>query len=218
MVLVTLLTDPTPPGVLMDFYTRVKPPGLWGPYKAQLTPESRSQLHREHCRDGFLLLVLPWLFQLSLFLFHMTVAVLLAQPAVVTGSLTLLSGSALYGFWYLHIDKNDYLLDWWGAEEDGDARFGTLRNDGASGVSGISLDGLKTESEATAGRNSEQEQDLREQQGWRADATGDYGSAGRGSSSVLAEVNETVRGKGEKNDESTLSLLFYGQAVSESGR
>jgi SSS family solute:Na+ symporter len=46
---VTLLTRPEPPEVLAAFYQRVRPPGFWGPVRAELSAQERA-VHRAEAR------------------------------------------------------------------------------------------------------------------------------------------------------------------------
>jgi hypothetical protein len=46
---VTLLTRPEPPEVLAAFYQRVRPPGFWGPVRAELGAQERAA-HRAEAR------------------------------------------------------------------------------------------------------------------------------------------------------------------------
>jgi Na+/proline symporter len=102
MVVVSLLTRPTAPGVLLDFYRRTRPFGLWNPVRNRLSPVLMKAINAENRRDIIATsFAVPW--QIVLFLFMMMlvmqrwdnlVGLLIALVALSLG---------LYFFWFRHL-------------------------------------------------------------------------------------------------------------------
>ncbi|MDX2197564.1 MAG: sodium:solute symporter [Phycisphaerae bacterium] len=74
MILVSLLTPPSTPEVLHDFYRKTRPAGLWSPIRATLPPPEQQSILAETRSDFVALLIaVPW--QLVLFLLPMAIIV-----------------------------------------------------------------------------------------------------------------------------------------------
>lgn len=102
MTLTSWLTPPVDPGTLLEFYRTTRPFGFWRPIHAQLDPDVRRSIRREHIRDVFAtLLAVPW--QLVLFLLPMTVVIHQWRLAGGLLALLLALSAGLYVTWYRHL-------------------------------------------------------------------------------------------------------------------
>lgn len=101
-VVVALLTAPTPPDVLRNFYMRTRPFGWWGPVKRGIDPETRASMHREHVND---VAALPFalVFQVTLFLLPMQVVIHTWNAFAVTLAIFLISCVGMYIFWWRNL-------------------------------------------------------------------------------------------------------------------
>jgi Na+/proline symporter len=104
LVLGTYVTRPTDESVLVEFYRRTRPFGMWRPIRKKFSPTDLESIHRENRRDVIsVLMAVPW--QLALFLMWMmlvmrqweTFGVLLLVFAVLS--------TGLYFFWYRFLGK-----------------------------------------------------------------------------------------------------------------
>jgi solute:Na+ symporter, SSS family len=101
-VIGTLSTKPTDDRVLENFYQVTRPFGWWGKYKRRQPAGVAAAIDRENRRDIIALFcALPW--QISLFLFMMSLVMQnWTQTLILTGIL-LLCSMAMYVFWYRHL-------------------------------------------------------------------------------------------------------------------
>ncbi len=104
MVVGTYLTKPTDESVLLEFYKKTRPFGLWGPIKHKLNQSVLKQIDAENRRDKIAtFFAVPW--QVVLFLTGMSIIMKSwDQFAWLLAMLTILS-AGLYHFWFKHLSK-----------------------------------------------------------------------------------------------------------------
>jgi Na+/proline symporter len=110
-VCVTLLTPPTDPKTVETFFLKVRPFGLWKPFKDRLTEQSRVNANSEHRRD---LIALPFsvVAHISLMLCSVQAVLMLWKSVVVTFGIFVGCVIMLYYSWYRHLDKMDYEMSY----------------------------------------------------------------------------------------------------------
>ena len=104
ILLGTLMTRPPDEHVLVTFYRRTRPFGLWGPIRKKISSIHLERIHRENRRDIVaVLMAVPW--QLSLFLMWMML--ILRQWDTARALLLVLAvlSVGLYFLWYRHLGK-----------------------------------------------------------------------------------------------------------------
>jgi len=99
----TLLTEPEPDEVLMDFYRRVRPWGFWGPVlKKVLAEDAAFQRNRDFLRDMFNIVVgIAW--QISLVALPMYIVIQEFRRAAIAMSIILGTSVILKFTWYDHL-------------------------------------------------------------------------------------------------------------------
>ncbi len=109
-VVTTLMTKPTASDVLENYYLKVRPFGLWRPFKNRLTESSLRCSGSEHKRD---LWALPFslIAHVTLMLSSMQIILRLWYSFAVTFGIFVLCVIILYFVWYRHLDKMDYAMD-----------------------------------------------------------------------------------------------------------
>ncbi|HPN36395.1 MAG TPA: sodium:solute symporter [bacterium] len=102
----TLLTRPTDDKVLEHFYTVTRPFGFWGPYKRRRDASAAIAIDRENRRDLLsLLFAAPW--QISLFLFMMSLVMRQWSQTLMLALILALCSLGMYLFWYRHLSLQE---------------------------------------------------------------------------------------------------------------
>lgn len=98
----TYLTRPTDPKTLANFYRITRPFGIWGPLRAESSPDLRADMAREHRND---LLALPFTLGWQITLFLLPMLLLIGNmPAFWLALLVfLLCLGGMYVFWYRNL-------------------------------------------------------------------------------------------------------------------
>ena len=115
-IIAAKLTPPTDAGVLVEYYRRTRPFGLWGPVRALLREEDRRYVDSENRND---LISLPFIFlyQVTLFLIPMQLVIHAYVPALVSFSLFAVGVGGMYCFWYRNLrPDNDNFASYLGEQ------------------------------------------------------------------------------------------------------
>jgi len=101
----TYSTRPTDFRVLEHFYRVTRPFGLWGPFKQNLSTETRQMMKREHRFD---LLALPFAigFHITLLMLPMQLIIRTFDAFAVTLIIFLISLTGMYFLWYRHLPRD----------------------------------------------------------------------------------------------------------------
>ena len=99
VIVVSLLTQPTRPEVLDNFFRKTRPFGLWGPVRAKMEPEKLQAWRRENTND---IIAVPFtlLAQVTLFLMPMQLIVQQFRSFFMTLPLFLIGAAGMYVFWW----------------------------------------------------------------------------------------------------------------------
>jgi len=102
----TLLTRPTDDKVLEHFYTVTRPFGFWGPYQRRRDAQAAVAIDRENRRDLLsLLFAVPW--QISLFLFMMSLVMQTWSQTLMLAMILALCSIGMYVVWYRHLSLQE---------------------------------------------------------------------------------------------------------------
>jgi Na+/proline symporter len=104
MIIGTYVSQPTEDSVLLEFYKRTRPFGLWGPIRKQIDSEKMQEINQENRRDILsTFFAVPW--QVVLFLTGM--AVILKRWDQFGWLLIILAAlsAGLYFNWFRHLSK-----------------------------------------------------------------------------------------------------------------
>ncbi len=103
MFVSTFLTPATPMNVLVDFYKKTRPFGLWTKVRAHIDPDEQRGIKQENRRDLLALAcAIPW--QVSLFLTPVHFVMHRWDRVLTFGALFLVTSVGLYFFWYKHLN------------------------------------------------------------------------------------------------------------------
>jgi hypothetical protein len=102
LLIVTLLTPQPHESILLNFYKKTLPFGLWSPLYKHFSKEEREKIKLEHKRDGFAtLFAVPW--QLTLFLIPMMLMIRRWEYCALFSVIFIICSIGLYYFWYRHL-------------------------------------------------------------------------------------------------------------------
>ena len=106
----TLLTKPTDPAILKNFYMKTKPFGFWGDLKNTLDPATKAKVSREHFYD---ILSLPFVMVWHYTLLLLPVLLVIGNFRQFTGTAVLLTVAmtGMYLFWYKKLPKANMYED-----------------------------------------------------------------------------------------------------------
>ncbi|WP_013320795.1 sodium:solute symporter family transporter [Gloeothece verrucosa] len=100
----TLLTSPTEPDVLQNFYNITRPFGIWGEFSKTLKPNTQAKIKAENLRDIWgTCLAVPW--QLTLFLMGIMLIMKQWDNLKVLSLTFLLLSIGLYFTWFRYLSK-----------------------------------------------------------------------------------------------------------------
>jgi len=104
MIIGTYAAKPTDENVLLEFYRRTRPFGLWGPIRKKIAPEKMAEINKENRRDILsTFFAVPW--QVVLFLTGMSIILKrwdqFSWLVVILAALSL----GLYFNWFRHLSK-----------------------------------------------------------------------------------------------------------------
>ncbi len=103
IIVVTLLTPKTEEKVLLRFYKKTRPFGLWGHIKKQLPDAVAEKINKENRRDIFsIFFAVPW--QLSLFLTWMMLMAREWDKFFAVLTILIVTSVVLYFSWYRHLN------------------------------------------------------------------------------------------------------------------
>lgn len=125
-IVATLATDPVDEKVLMDFYMRVNPGGLWKPYAAKaveqglITPTERAERALEKAYD-LIATCMAVPFQFCLLVATMALIFHDWEKFATTGLISLMTGTGLYFFWFRNLKSVEKC-------QEEDERYGVFRD------------------------------------------------------------------------------------------
>jgi len=104
MIIGTYAAKPTDENVLLEFYRRTRPFGLWGPIRKKIAPDKMAEINKENRRDILsTFFAVPW--QVVLFLTGMSIILKrwdqFSWLVVILAALSL----GLYFNWFRHLSK-----------------------------------------------------------------------------------------------------------------
>ncbi len=101
-----LLTQPTQHNVLVEFYRKTRPWGVWGPVRKELPQEQQDYIHRENRAD---LISVPFalVYQVALFMLPMQLIIHDYGTFWKTLAVFAVSCIGLYWFWYRKLPTSD---------------------------------------------------------------------------------------------------------------
>lgn len=98
-VVAALLTNPTDPETLDEFYRKVRPWGLWGPVKRRLeTTKPQKTFDSPACDIAVVLIGTPWIMALYMMLMYLVTR--LWTNFVISLSIVVITSILLYFLWY----------------------------------------------------------------------------------------------------------------------
>jgi SSS family solute:Na+ symporter len=104
-ILGTLLTPPTDPAVLDNFYQITRPFGFWSPIRSNLPPNTRAKITRENQRDILATFIaVPW--QLILFLTGMMLVMKQWDQFGILLSVLIVLSIGLYFTWFRYLSQD----------------------------------------------------------------------------------------------------------------
>jgi SSS family solute:Na+ symporter len=104
-ILGTLLTPPTDPAVLDNFYQITRPFGFWSPIRNNLPPNTRAKITRENQRDILATFIaVPW--QLILFLTGMMLVMKQWDQFGILLSVLIVLSIGLYFTWFRYLSQD----------------------------------------------------------------------------------------------------------------
>ncbi|KAL9642245.1 hypothetical protein ABK040_007245 [Willaertia magna] len=105
-IIISLLTPRTDPEVLLKFYAKTRPFGLWGPIRKRFTRETVKKVNVESIFDWMsLIVIIPW--QVFQYLFWMSIVMKSWITFGVSISIVVITTVALYFVWYRNIAKGE---------------------------------------------------------------------------------------------------------------
>ena len=104
MVIGTYVSRPTDENVLLEFYKRTRPFGLWGPIRNKIGAEKLAEINKENRRDILsTFFAVPW--QVVLFLTGMAIILKRWDQFSILIILLVLLSLGLYFNWFRHLSK-----------------------------------------------------------------------------------------------------------------
>jgi len=102
----TLLTKPTDPEVLKNFYVKTRPFGLWGKMKESLDAETRERMNTEHFYD---LISVPFAVAWHYLLLLLPVLLIIRniREFTIAAVLFLIASGGMYMFWYKKLPQTN---------------------------------------------------------------------------------------------------------------
>ena len=104
MIIGTYMAKPTDESVLIEFYKRTRPFGLWGPVRAKINQQKISEINKENKRDILsTFMAVPW--QVILFLTGMSIILKRWDQFWWLLVILIILSVGLYFNWFRHLSK-----------------------------------------------------------------------------------------------------------------